>query len=173
MIVVLDDDDHARLSVYHWCYRAERHGGPGYAIRHAKIDGKTTTRYMHREIMDPPPGHEVIFLNYDRLDCRRENLRVVTKVDARRHHRVRSDSKSGVKGVRYNPDGDSWSAYTYRHGHCYSMGTSYSQEAAVRAYEAELRKENPDLAKAPERVERRIEAADDENPDARQAGGEA
>jgi hypothetical protein len=64
--------------------------------------------------MQPGPGQEVIFLNHDRLDCRRENLRVVSKEDARRHHRVRRDSKSGVKGVRYNAGTDSWSAYVQR-----------------------------------------------------------
>jgi hypothetical protein len=57
--------------------------------------------------MQPGPGQEVIFLNHDRLDSRRENLRVVSKEDARRHHRVRRDSKSGVKGVRFNPPNES------------------------------------------------------------------
>ncbi|HVS38925.1 MAG TPA: hypothetical protein VMS17_25430 [Gemmataceae bacterium] len=78
---------------------------------------------------------------------------------ARRHHRVRSDSKSGVKGVRPNPDGRTWIAYTYLHGHCYPIGTYYSHEAAVAAYEQEQRKENPDLNSAPARVERPAETA--------------
>jgi hypothetical protein len=107
--------------------------------------------------MEPPPGQEVIFLNHDRLDCRRENLRVVSKQEARQHHRVRSDSKSGVKGVRYNPENDSWSAYVYRHGHCYHVGTYYTKEQAVNAYTSELRKENPDLHTAPARIERPVQ----------------
>jgi len=105
-------------------------------------------------LMQPGPGHEVIFLNHDRLDCRRENLRVVTKEEARRHHRVRPDSKSGIKGVRYNAESETWSACVYRDGHCYRVGTFPSQEAAVTAYEQELRRENPDLPTAPSRVER-------------------
>ena len=73
---------------------------------------------------------------------------------ARRHHRVRSDSKSGVKGVRYNPDSDTWSAYVYRHGRANHVGTYPTKEAASAAYEQELRKENPDLHAAPARVTR-------------------
>jgi hypothetical protein len=113
--------------------------------------------------MRPPEGHEVIFLNHDRLDCRRENLKVVTRENARRHHRVRSDSKSGIKGVRYNPENDTWSAYVYRHRHCYHVGTYPTQEQAVAAYESELAKENPGLHAAPARVERV------DNPEAVQA----
>jgi hypothetical protein len=154
-LVLLDDEDFERLSQYHWCYRGERNGAQGYAIRHAREDGKTRTVYMHREIMAPvPPGHEVIFRNYDRLDCRRENLLIVNKEGARQHHRVRSDSQSGAKGVRFNPEGETYSAYIYRKGHAYCVGTFYSQEAASEAYRRALRGENPYLHLAPEVIAR-------------------
>jgi hypothetical protein len=90
----------------------------------------------------------------DRGGDEAEVRRLVTKEQARQHHRVRGDSKSGVKGVRYNPESDTGSAYVYREGHCYHVGTYRSQERAVAAYETELRKENPDLHRAPEKVER-------------------
>jgi hypothetical protein len=67
---------------------------------------------------------------------------------------VRSDSKSGVKGVRYDPDNETWTPVVYRHGHCYHVGTFYSQEAAQAAYEQELRRENADLHTAPKPVAR-------------------
>ena len=63
-------------------------------------------------------------------------------------------SESGVKGVRYNPESDSWSAYVYRHGHCYHVGTYFTKEHAVAAYEAELKKEIPNLHTAPAELER-------------------
>ncbi len=155
---LVDDADHALLADFKWCYRGEK-GKEGYAVRHAKVDGKDRLLYLHRHLMQPPEGMEVVFRNHDHLDCRRENLKVVTKDEARRHHRVRSDSKSGVKGVRPNPDDRTWSAYVYRDGHCYHVGTYYSQEAALAAYEQELRNENPDLHTAPARVERPAETA--------------
>jgi hypothetical protein len=151
---LVDDQDYPLVSDFRWCYKPERNGNQGYAVRHRKVDGKDRLSYLQREVMQPPFGHEVIFLNHDRLDCRRVNLEVVTKEEACRHHRVRSDSKSGIKGVRYNPESNSWSAYVYRHGHCYHVGTYRSQEQAVAAYEAELRAEDPALHAAPARVER-------------------
>jgi HNH endonuclease len=151
---LVDDDVYPLLSDFCWSYRAERNGRQGYAVRHRKTDGKDRLCYLHREVMQPPSGKEVIFLNHDRLDCRRENLKVVSREEARRHHRVRRDSKSGVKGVRYNPETDTWSAVIDRHGHCYTVGTFHSEAAAAGAYESALINENPDLHTAPERVER-------------------
>jgi hypothetical protein len=151
---LVDDQDYPLVSEFRWCYKPERNGRQGYAVRHRKVDGKDRLCCLHREIMQPPPGQEVIFLNHDRLDCRRANLKVVTKEEACRHHRVRSDSKSGIKGVRFNRETDTWSAYVCRHGHCYHIGTYGSQEQAVAAHEAELMKENPDLHAAPAKVER-------------------
>ena len=92
-----------RFSHFRWFYRAERGGNHGYAVRHGKKTDATTTVYMHREVVGQvPPGHEAIFLNFDRLDCRRENLRVVTKDQARQHHRVRKDCQAGHKGMHFN-----------------------------------------------------------------------
>ncbi len=163
---IVDDADFPLLSAFRWMYRAERNGRQGYAVRHHKVDGKDRLCYMHRQLMQPGAGQEVIFLNHDRLDYRRENLRVVSKEEARRHHRVRSDSRSGVKGVRYNPEFDTWSAQIYRHGHCYSLGTFRSQQEAVAAYERELQSENPDLHTAPATVARpAAETLQQANPD--------
>jgi hypothetical protein len=152
--VLVDDHDFSVHSQYRWCYRPERDGRQGYAVRHVKVDGKDRLAYLHREIMQPQAGMEVVFLNHDTLDCRRENLRVVSKQEARQHHRVRRDSQSGSKGVRYNPESETWSAYVYRHGNAYHVGTFPYQHQAEEAYEAELRKENPELHAAPKRVER-------------------
>jgi hypothetical protein len=153
-VALVDDANYPLLSDFKWSYRPERNNAQGYAVRHKKVNGKDRLAYLHREILPPPEGHEVIFLNHDTLDCRRENLKIVSKEEARRHHRVRSDSKSGIKGVRHNPEFDTWSAYVYRGGRAYHVGTFYSQEQAKAAYEAELREENPDLHAAPERVKR-------------------
>jgi hypothetical protein len=151
---LVDDADFELLNDFKWSYRPERNKAQGYAVRHKKVNGKDSLAYLHREILPAPEGHEVIFLNHDRLDCRRENLKVVSKEEARQHHRVRRDSKSGIKGVRYNPETETWSAFVYRGGRAYHVGTYYTPEQASDAYEEELRKENPGLATAPERVVR-------------------
>jgi hypothetical protein len=43
MVVIMDDEDFERFSQYHWCYKPERNGNQGYAIRHARVDGKIKT----------------------------------------------------------------------------------------------------------------------------------
>lgn len=147
---LLDDDDFERLSRFHWCYRGERNGAQGYAIRHAKVDDKYKTVYLHREVMNPPPGHEVVFRNHDRLDCRRENLLVVTKQEARRHHRVRRDSRTGLKGIRFNSSSRKWTALFYRNGNCLCLGTFDTQEAAMSAYQKAANGEQSDSPAAPQ-----------------------
>jgi hypothetical protein len=166
--VIVDDSDFPLHSEFKWCYRAERNLNQGYAVRHGKVDGKDRLIYLHRLLMNPPKGYEVIFLNHDRLDCRRENLRVVTKEEARQHHRVRNDSATGIKGVRYSPYDRTWSAYICRNGTYHNIGTFYRQVDAQAAYEEALRRENPDLHSAPPVVDREAEfGTDRQNPDAR------
>jgi hypothetical protein len=148
-VALVDDTDYPLCVDFKWCYRAERNGKQGYAVRHAKVDGQDRLVYLHRQVMQPPEGYEVIFLSHNRLDCRRENLRVVTTQEARQHHRVRSDSKSGIKGVRFNPEWNTYTAVTYRDGCCYTLGTFYRQEEAVAAYQQALHQENPQLHTAP------------------------
>src|SRR5689334_9757575 len=73
----VDDDDYDRFCGSRWTYRPERDGNQGYAVR-AVREGKTYRKeYLHRAVMQAPKGMEVIFLNHDRLDCRKENLKVV------------------------------------------------------------------------------------------------
>src|SRR4051794_21058991 len=100
---LVDDEDYDRLSLSRWFYKPDRGPEKGTAMRHGRdADGNLTTEYLSRVIMNPPPGFDVIFLNYDSLDFRRENLRVVDKAHSQRHKRVRRDSRSGIKGVRWD-----------------------------------------------------------------------
>src|SRR5262249_8675914 len=93
-------------------------------VRHAKVNGKDRLLYLHRQLMGPQEGQEVLFRNHDTLDCRRENLRVVSKQEARQHHRrARSNSRSGVKGITYNRRPRPWSVDVYRNGRARRVGT--------------------------------------------------
>ena len=57
------------------------------------VNGKRRLSYLHDEIMRPPEGHVVVFLNRNRLDCRRSNLLVVPKEEARRYRRKQISDK--------------------------------------------------------------------------------
>jgi hypothetical protein len=114
------------------------------------VNGRDKLSYLHREIMDAPPDKEVIFLNHDRLDCRRANLKIVTKKEAAWHHRVRRDSSTGVKGLRYNKSARKWYASITRHGVVHYLGAFDTKEIALDAYrEAEERLSEPPLSANP------------------------
>jgi hypothetical protein len=67
--------------------------------------------YLHRFLMQPPDGMEVDHINGDPLDNRRANLRVVTHGENLRNQKLRTDSKSGFKGVSFDKDRGTWYAY--------------------------------------------------------------
>ena len=104
-------------------------------MRHGRdANGNLTTAYLSRVIMNPPAGFDVIFLNHDSLDCRKENLRVVDKAHSQRKKRVRKDSLSGIKGVRLDRKSASWVATLYRQGRAIRLGRFQSAAQAAVAF---------------------------------------
>lgn len=69
---LVDDRDFKSLSGYRWCLTN------GYVSRSLNRGDERKTLYLHREILKPPGGLEVDHVNRNKLDNRRENLRVVT-----------------------------------------------------------------------------------------------
>lgn len=63
-------EDYVCIAAHTWHLHSK-----GYAQRTLKVDGKWTTRLMHREIMQPQGRSVVDHRNRDRLDNRRGNLR--------------------------------------------------------------------------------------------------
>jgi hypothetical protein len=51
----------------------------GYATRHETIEGKERLIYMHRLVMGAQKGETVDHINGDKLDNRKENLRIGTQ----------------------------------------------------------------------------------------------
>lgn len=84
VFVLVDPDDYARLSQYHW--RLIRGASCFYAARRYIRKGKTTTIRMHREIMHTPAGYECHHKNRRPLDCRKSNLENLTPAEHRFKH---------------------------------------------------------------------------------------
>src|ERR1700712_3121870 len=73
---LVDDEDYERFMPFKWFYKPEQRGHKRTAMRHVTSpDGTKTTEYLSRAIMPAPAGQRVIFINRNRLDCRKENLR--------------------------------------------------------------------------------------------------
>jgi hypothetical protein len=145
-VALVDDDGHERLSQFRWFYKPERNFHQGYAFRHGRKTDSTKMVYLHREIAAAPPGHEVLFLNNDHLDCRRENLRVVTSAEARQQRTMRLQSKPGSRRVRIDHHTGSWHAHIYlSDGRRHYVGEFGFKEEAHEACQVALQRKNPEL----------------------------
>jgi hypothetical protein len=115
-----------------WPWRLDR---AGYVSGKVKEGGKWRTVYLHRWLMGEPEKMVVDHINGNRLDNRRENLRIVTYAQNNRNSDRRGcNSHSQYKGVYFQAG--RWRAQIGYEGRAHHLGTFYTEEAAARAYDA-------------------------------------
>lgn len=73
---IIDIEDYAILSKYHWSLRKSH--SCWYAIRKETVRGCKRTVFMHRQIMNAPPDLVVHHQSANTLDNRRSNLLLCT-----------------------------------------------------------------------------------------------
>lgn len=104
---IVDDDDYEMLSKLKWQYNSS-----GYAIRNINLGGgKYKSLVMHRVIFPTEPGFDVDHINGDRVDNRKENLRVATRSQNIRNMKKRDGTSSQYKGVSFNKRSGKWKSY--------------------------------------------------------------
>lgn|SRR5678815_518694 len=134
-VALVSDEDYERVASLNWCLGGAVHGTDRrYARRN--FNGKTT--YMHRFVMALSRADkdvEVDHINGDRLDNRRENLRVVPGGAQPQNQLLRSDSTSGYRGVSWDKARGKWKAHVTSDGAMKLLGRydSAEQAAAVAA----------------------------------------
>lgn len=126
-VAIVDDADYEWLSQWKWSYHKA-----GHAIRCKRVGGKATQRIMHREILGFPSGI-VDHINGDRLDNRRENLRV-TDAKGNAWNRGKQISSSQYKGVR--PRYGKWLAQIQANGRKVHIGMFETEQEAALAYDS-------------------------------------
>jgi len=142
MRLLLDpEDEHCREKAY---IKKER-GGHTYA--------RIGNQPLHRILMGDPPGMDVDHINGITLDCRKDNLRVVT----RSVNNMNSDkvwARSGFKGVSRHVSGR-WFGRVKKDGKVYSCGYfDTPQEAHI----ARLLKEKALFGIQPRRLQLFVDA---------------
>ena len=109
-----------------------------YAARGGRrSDGKRGMIFMHRWIMEPPPGMVVDHINHDKLDNRRSNLRICTRQQNSAHRQKVTTGVSGFRGV--SRCGSKWKAeihISYRNKH---LGVFADALSAALAYDRAAR----------------------------------
>lgn len=107
----------------------------GYAVRNVTVGRKKQiTVSMHRVILATPPGMETDHKNQDKLDNRKENLRVCSKAENMRNRKRNKNCKSGVKGVSFHKMANAWIAQIVVDGRKTHLGTFKSIRAAAESY---------------------------------------
>lgn len=69
-----------------------------------------TKIFLHRYIMNAPNNKKVDHINHNKLDNRKEKLRIVTPLQNNRNKSKLKSNKSGVTGVYWNKSMKKWSA---------------------------------------------------------------
>lgn len=140
-IPLSDGESEAKVSFldYVRLYRDNWHRTQdGYCSRHT---GKNTVELMHRVIMGLDVGEEGIVdhKNGDRLDNRRDNLRVVDTA-ANNQNKASEGGSSTYRGVAWKEEKEAWVAYAQVDGTQHHVGYYDSEEEAadaVRSWRAE------------------------------------
>lgn len=130
----VSDEDFAGLVKFRWC----SHGKvPAYVIRGAaRADGVHQTLYMHREIMRPGGGLVVDHVNGNKLDNRRENLRVCTKSQNQFNRKPQKHPKHGSsRGVSFYKRRGRWVANICFYGKREGLGCYDTEAEAAAAYQ--------------------------------------
>lgn len=123
---IVDDSDFEVLNQHGW--NASKTGRYFYATR----DGGKV--YMHRQIMDTPPGADTDHINGDGLDNRRSNLRVCSRSENLRNTGIGKNNNSGYKGVSWAKDKRKWLAQIMVNGKYIRLGYFLSPADASEAY---------------------------------------
>jgi hypothetical protein len=119
-LISLADVD--KVKKYKWCYNA--------------VTGMVTAcqgrLYLSRYIMDCPAGMQVDHINGDRLDNRRQNLRICTAAQNSMNRLERVNNTSGFRGVSQRKDGQ-YEAYIHYQGRKIHLGLFATLTEAINA----------------------------------------
>lgn len=91
---------------------------------------------MHVYLLKPPRGMLVDHINGDKLDNRRENLRLATSEENSRNVQKVSGRSSRYKGVAWDAARKKWKAQIQAEGKQKTLGRFDSEEEAARVYDA-------------------------------------
>lgn len=126
-IALVDDEDYTRVSQHRWY--AGNCAGKIYP--RSSAGKKNKKMYLHRFLMQPPPGLEVDHINGNTLDNTRKNLRICTQAENRRNYDG-NNSKSGYKGVMGK--NSKWQARIKLDRKEIYLGVFATKELAAQAY---------------------------------------
>lgn len=139
-VSLVDDDVYAWASLRPWHLGGGGKKGGRYARTYRQEGSGTRGRrivseYLHRLILNPPADKHVDHINGDRLDNRRENLRLVTPSE-NAQNQTHANGRSGIRGVVWNGTSSTWIGSIQVDGRRVHVGTYATKEDAATAVAA-------------------------------------
>ncbi len=135
----VDDLDFPWLNKFNWTVNNQ-----GYAWK-SNWGRKPSHFLMHRLIMRAQKGQEVDHINGDRLDNRRENLRIATHKQNSYNSKSRGGS-SQYKGVTWDKQTNKWRSLIRENGKVLALGRFDSEQQAARAYDLKAKEIHKEFA---------------------------
>lgn len=139
-VALVDDEDYARLSRFNWFARFSSRSRTFYAARNTGgeeniFDIKRRTVFMHHVVIgwEREPDTEVDHKNGNGLDNRKENLRIVSMNQNQWNATLRTDNKTGMKGVSLHA-GSAFIARIRKGGRETHIGSYATIDEAGHAY---------------------------------------
>ena len=140
---MVDDEDFEELNQFKWY--ANSSNKYFRAIRNIRINGKYTTVKLHRVIMSAQKGDIIDHIDGDTLNNQRSNLRFCTNSQNQHNSKIRSNNKSGFKGVHLSRKG--FRAEIRLNGKVIYLGRRSTAEEAHELYKEASEKYHGDFGR--------------------------
>jgi len=132
---IIDKEDYRKIKKYKWCLSPQ-----GYVVT---WDGKR----LHRLINNTFYNYDTDHIDNNKLNNRKENLRVCTKLENSRNVGLSSNNSSGFKGVWWENGNKKWRALINANGMAIHLGCFANKNDAARAYNCAAIKYHGEFAK--------------------------
>ncbi len=135
--VLIDDEDLEKVSKFRWYLHRN-----GYAVRN-RSNLETSTKIplkMHRLILNTPTNLTTDHINHNKLDNRKKNLRICTRIQNNFNRKRKSNNTSGLKGVHFSKVTGKWMARVGANGIRHYLGVFETKEEAFEAYKVAAQK---------------------------------
>lgn len=136
-VAIIDADD-CDLAAFKWHCSESR--GICYASRTTVENGKKYHIKLHRVIVARMVGRELLpvekvdHIHGNGLDNRRKELRLASNAENLQNRGAQSNSKSGIKGVKWDKRYQKWRAEICSKGNHYHLGYFADIDDAAKAY---------------------------------------
>jgi hypothetical protein len=130
-VTLVDDEDFDSLSLFNWYISSK-----GYVRRNKNAGSRVgrTTINMARQILNAPETHQVDHINNDKLDNRKDNLRLVGNSE-NSQNKIQSNNSTGYKGVSVHKATGRFVAQIGYNSKRHHLGLFDNAEDAARAYD--------------------------------------